>query len=171
MSIEIVEEPVLKPSDTLISVGNIPSKNEREWLLDLCAQIIVDNKQYRFDQCLLFAMLIKIGLNTLGIDAWVHIGRASYFSNETGEKYFSWDHAWVQTEWDLIDGNIDSLFRNPKIVTHSSIEPYWGPLSELPKNRRYKDYGILDEYEDLAKDMNNELVLYTPILKKGMKLH
>lgn len=168
MRIAIVEEPVLKPSDTLISVGNRPSKNEREWLLDLCAQIIVDNKIYRFDQCLLFAMLIEVGLSTLGIEACVHIGRASYFSKETGEKYFSWDHAWVQTEWDLIDGNIDSLFRNPKIETHSSIEPYWGPVSDLPKNRKYKDYGTLDAFVDLLKDMNNEILLYTPLLRKGM---
>ncbi len=89
-------------------------------------------------------------------------------SKETGEKYFSWDHAWVQTEWDLIDGNIDSLFRNPKIETHSSIEPYWGPVSDLPKNRKYKDYGTLDAFVDLLKDMNNEILLYTPLLRKGM---
>jgi hypothetical protein len=41
---------------------------------------------------------------------------------------------------EIIDGNADSTFENPRVPTGVSVAPHWGPITETPKHRRPKEH-------------------------------
>jgi len=39
----------------------------------------------------------------------------------------------------LIDGNVDCLAENPMAPKGIAISPYWGPIAEMPGDRRLRE--------------------------------
>ncbi|MFZ5823864.1 MAG: SEC-C domain-containing protein [Bacillota bacterium] len=133
------------PSATLISFGDTPPASERGFLVDLCARLVDENWCGRSEMCIYFAVLLRHGLNLLGHQAVVEVGKARY----TGllGRQFEWDHAWVRTQYgDIVDGNIDSIRENPMVPAGIEPKPYWGPENSLPSDR------VLNKSEELTPE-------------------
>jgi hypothetical protein len=45
----------------------------------------------------------------------------------------------VRVGEEVIDGNVDSLIENPMVPKQVRILPYWGPITEVPKDRRLRE--------------------------------
>ncbi len=70
------------------------------------------------------------------------MGTAIYYDAK-GHEIFRWKHAWVRIGEEVIDGNVDSLWENPLVPTQVRVLPYWGPLPEMPADRRLREeHGI-----------------------------
>jgi hypothetical protein len=65
------------------------------------------------------------------------VGWALYYAD--GRELFRWRHAWVRVNREVIDGNVDSLFENPLVPRIVNIAPYWGPVEEVPGDRRLRE--------------------------------
>ena len=52
-------------------------------------------------------------------------------------ELFDWKHAWVPVGGELIDANVDCLSENPVVSREVDVRPYWGPISDVPKDRRF----------------------------------
>ena len=128
-----------KPSAKLIdrSVSLTPEK--RIILLDKVASLVDRNWIGRSEMCIQFAALLQRALTHLGLPARAVLGTATYFDNK-GKQIFSWSHGWVRIAKEVIDGNVDSISENPALPKTIDSAPYWGPVSETPKDRHLREH-------------------------------
>ena len=125
------------PSSLLIDKSSLLTSKMRQSILDKAASLVDENLTGRADMCTQFAQLISRTLLEVKIPCRVVMGNAIYYAN--GEKVFSWDHAWVRAGEEVIDANVDSLDENPLVPTSVRINPYWGPVSDVPNDRRLRE--------------------------------
>lgn len=128
----------LIPSSNLVDHSEILSQVERGKLLDKVAELVDENLFGRSEMCSQFANLLNLALNHLGISSKAVLGKAVYYSSK-GKELFQWEHAWVRIGREVIDGNVDSLFENPRVPKAINIKPYWGPINMTPNDRRLKE--------------------------------
>src|SRR5579863_74643 len=132
-----------KPSSTLLDRSMLMTELHRGRLLDAVAALVDENLAGRSEMCLQFADLVCRALVHLNFPARPAIGLAMYFA-PNGEELFRWKHAWVRIGDEVIDGNVDSLFENPVVPKTISIAPYWGPIAQIPNDRRLRqDHGLI----------------------------
>jgi len=124
------------PSAILIDQSKLLTKEFRKKLLDEIAELVDQNLCGRSEMCMQFADLLHRALKHLQLPARAVIGKAIYFS--AGQEVFRWEHAWVCVDSEVIDGNVDSLFENPKVPSVVDIAPYWGPIAKTPADRRLR---------------------------------
>ena len=84
-----------------------------------------------------FAQLLTLALQHYGLDAKTVAGTAIYFSNSA--EIYRWNHAWVRVGQELIDANTDCLSENPALPKLPFLNPYWGSVSQIPKDRRLRE--------------------------------
>jgi len=117
-----------RPSDKLFSLGEIPARAVRNVVLDVAAEFTdryAPKSAGRGQQGPLFAAFARAVLETQGIASEIVIGWARYLTPE--QKPFEWDYAWLETEFEVIDGNADTLNENPMVPENLIRSPYWGP--------------------------------------------
>lgn len=147
------------PSSNLIDSSFIANSELRSELIDKVAALVDENLTGRSDMCGQFALLLAMALTKLGYPARAVAGEAAYFKE--GKKIFSWEHAWVRVESEVIDGNVDILYENPIIPPSVSVRPYWGLVSAVPNERRLRQDHSLRVAED--SDVSN---IWWPELEK-----
>ncbi len=130
-----------KPSTSLIDNSLLLDEAKRKLLLDKIASLVDENLFGRSEMCFQFADLLERTLNFLQIPANAVIGQAHYYLK--GTEVFTWDHAWVQTEYEIIDGNLDSAFENPFVPNNLKLRPYWGLITTIPSDRKFIDSDLL----------------------------
>lgn len=157
------------PSGSIQSIGDRPVQEVRKFLLDTCAKLVDENWCGRSEMCIYFAVLIRHGLNIIGIPANVHVGKAIYIDNNNQDNRFEWDHAWVVQEEQLIDGNIDSIIENPMVPNGISPAPYWGPIEETPSDRKLYSSRILDSSQDEIELDKQEITMWKQHLEITLK--
>ena len=126
-----------RPSTTLVDRSARLTPEQRRRLLDAVAALVDENLFGRSEMCLQFADLLHRALEHLGLPARPVIGLAIYYSD--GREVFRWPHAWARVGQEVIDGNVDSLFENPKVPPTVGVAPYWGPIAETPADRRLRE--------------------------------
>jgi hypothetical protein len=114
----------------------------RDKLLDAVAALVDENYGGRSEMCLQFASLLHRSLDHLKFPSRSAVGWAMYFG-PNGEELFRWRHAWVRVGEEVIDGNVDCLGENPVVPKNVSVAPYWGPISEVPSDRRLRGDNLL----------------------------
>lgn len=88
-----------------------------------------------------FAALLHRALSHLKFPSRPVVGEAIYYGTE-GRELFRWGHAWVRIGNEVIDGNVDCLSENPLVPKAVAVAPYWGPVTQVPDDRRLReDYG------------------------------
>jgi hypothetical protein len=127
----------LRPSSTLLDRSTLLTKAQREKLLDKVAALVDENLAGRSEMCLQFADLLYRALLHLRFPARPALGWAIYFAPD-GQEIFRWQHAWVRIGNEIVDGNVDSLSENPMVPKTVKIAPYWGPIAEVPSDRRLR---------------------------------
>jgi hypothetical protein len=60
----------------------------------------------------------------------------------------------------VIDGNVDSLAENPLVPKQVRVNPYWGPVREVPKDRGLR----VDQSAQLPSDVDVDAIWW-PELK------
>ena len=126
------------PSKTLLDSSSLLTPDQRAALLDSVATLVDENLCGRSDMCQQFADLLQRALAHLNLPARAVVGTAMYFSAK-GEELFRWKHAWVRVGNEVIDGNTDSVFENPKFPKEITAAPYWGNIREIPSRRVRED--------------------------------
>jgi hypothetical protein len=126
------------PSSTLLDRSTLLTKAHREKLLDAVAALVDENLTGRSEMCLQFADLLHRALLHLKFPARPALGWAIYFGPD-GQEIFRWQHAWVRIANEAIDGNVDCLSENPFVPKAVRIAPYWGPITEVPTDRRLRE--------------------------------
>lgn len=126
-----------KPSSSLVDRSTLRIPIQRRALLDAVADLVDENLCGRSDMCIQFADLLQQVLSHLGLPARSVIGQAIYYSN--GREIFRWKHAWVRVGKEVIDGNVDSLYENPRVPPTVKVLPYWGPIVETPRDRMLRE--------------------------------
>lgn len=140
------------PSQALIDKSLLLTAEQRIKLLDKVAVLVDENLTGRSDMCLQFALLLVLALKYLSIDARMVQGRAIYFQGN--KKIFEWEHAWVRIGKEVIDGNIDSsCLENPVFLSGITIFPFWGTISDTPKDRFLKEIKSMPEF--FSNDVEN----------------
>ena len=139
------------PSSSFIDKSSIADPALRRRLLDKIATLVDENLAGRSEMCAQFSLLLARALTKLGYPSSAVTGEATYFQN--GQNVFSWRHSWVRTGNELIDGNVDVLSENPVIPRSIAVQPYWGPPSLTPPDRRLRQDHSARTPEDL--DVNN----------------
>ena len=138
-----------RPSATLVDRGTTLDVERRAMILDAIAELVDENAFGRSDMCAQFADLLARALRHLGLPARAIVGEATYFSAQ-GQVIFSWPHAWVRVAREVIDGNVDSVVENLMVPDEVTVRPYWGPITEVPKDRYLKkSAGELPNDEDV----------------------
>jgi hypothetical protein len=127
-----------RPSATLIDRSAIMTKPMRDKLLDAVAALVDENYAGRAEMCLQFTALLHRALSYLKFPARSVVGTAIYYGAK-GEEIWRWRHAWVRIGNEAIDGNVDSLAENPLVPKAVSVAPYWGPIAEVPADRRLRE--------------------------------
>ena len=127
------------PSATLIDRSTLLTAPIRAKLLDFIAGLVDENCTGRADMCAQFAALFNRALEYLQFPSRAVAGTAIYY-DANGREIFRWDHAWVRVGEEVIDGNIDSTFENPRVPKAVSVRPYWGPIAETPKDRHLREH-------------------------------
>jgi hypothetical protein len=127
-----------RPSATLMDRSALMTKAIRGKLLDLVADLVDENYAGRAEMCIQFAALLDRALSHLKFPSRPVVGTAIYYGDK-GEELFRWTHAWVRIGDEVVDGNVDSLAENPRVPKNISVAPYWGPISEVPANRRLRE--------------------------------
>jgi len=127
-----------RPSVTLIDHSAIMTKPMRDRLLDAVAALVDENYAGRSEMCLQFAALVHRALSHLKFPSRPVGGTAIYYAVKGGETW-RWRHAWVRIGDEVIDGNVDCLGENPLVPKAVSVAPYWGPISEVPGDRRLRE--------------------------------
>lgn len=151
-----------KPSTCLIDKSNLLDKLKRSMILDKIANLVDENLFGRSEMCIQFADLLQRTLVYLQIDAKPIIGKAIYYLDR--KEIFQWEHAWVQTDNEIIDGNIDSTFENPFVPKELNLKPYWGSVANIPNDRKFqKDSSLVFPYDD--DDVKN---IWWPELKNWL---
>jgi hypothetical protein len=126
------------PAATLIDRSAIMTKPMRDKLLDAVAALVDENYAGRAEMCLQFAALLQRALSHLNFPSRAAAGTAIYYGAK-GEEIWRWQHAWVRIGNEVIDGNVDCLAENPLVPKAVSVAPYWGPIAEVPADRRLRD--------------------------------
>jgi hypothetical protein len=124
------------PSGYLIDRSRFLTDVQRRALLDFVAALVDENLGGRSDMCTQFADLLSRALVRMGLPAKMATGTAIYYADEV--EIFRWTHAWVRIGDEVVDGNVDSLFENPVVPKSVNISPYWGPIREMPADRRLR---------------------------------
>jgi hypothetical protein len=127
-----------KPSSTLLDRSMLLTAVHRCKLLDAVAALVDENLTGRSDMCLQFADLLYRALAHLNFPARPAVGLAMYFA-PNGEELFRWKHSWVRIGDEMIDGNVDCLSENPHVPRTVSVVPYWGPIRQVPEDRRLRE--------------------------------
>jgi hypothetical protein len=127
-----------RPSATLIDRSAVMTKPMREKLIDTVAVLVDENYAGRSEMCIQFAALLHRSLNYLKFPSRPAIGWAIYYGTN-GNELFRWQHAWVRVGDEVIDGNVDCLTENPIVPKTVSVAPYWGPVSQVPSDRRLRE--------------------------------
>jgi hypothetical protein len=138
------------PSARLIDKSKILTPEIRRHIIDQAAILVDENLCGRSDMCHQYAVLVSRALNFLGIDSRAAFGTAIYFKE--GREIFRWDHAWVRSGDEFIDGNVDILYENPAVPKVVSIPPYWGTLAEIPSDRRFREAKHRPQFSDADVD-------------------
>lgn len=125
------------PSSKVIDKSKLLSPEIRRLIIDQVAKLVDENLCGRSDMCQQYALLVSRALDFFDVDSRVAFGTAIYFKN--GLEVFRWNHAWVRAGEEFIDGNVDILYENPMVPNIVSIPPYWGPLIEIPPDRRFRE--------------------------------
>jgi hypothetical protein len=126
------------PSTVLVDKSSMLTKDVRERLLDKVAALVDENVVGRSDMCLQFADLLNRGLMHLKFPSRAVVGIGIYYDRKGGEVW-RWRHAWARVADEIIDGNVDILAENPLVPKTVSVRPYWGPLADIPSDRRYRE--------------------------------
>ena len=141
ISKELDEGIRLFPSKNNIIVSNSLMKNNCLTILNTIASVVDTYKLGgislgRSDQCLQFAFLLRDVLTYLSQESKVVYGLATYKTN-LGE--FTWEHSWIVTKKDLIDGNVDSMIENPAVPPSFKLYPpvFWGEFGYEFQDRTY----------------------------------
>lgn len=124
-----------RPSTSLIDQSFLLTADIRADILDHVATLVDENVFGRSEMCKQFADLLRRTLVHLGLPARAEIGTVIYYSGD--REIFHWEHAWVRIGREVVDGNVDSLFENPMVPKSVNVAPYWGPINNLPKDRRF----------------------------------
>jgi len=124
------------PSASLIDKSKLLEHGFRASLLNKVAELVDENLFGRSEMCEQFASLLAMALKKLGLPAIAVVGDSSYFFNKI--KIFSWRHAWVRVDSEVIDGNVDILYENPCVPQSVKVQPYWGPVLDVPCDRRLR---------------------------------
>lgn len=126
------------PSTTLVDKSKMLTTETRRALLDKVASLVDENLAGRSEMCMQFADLLHRALENLKLPSRSVPGTAIYLDSK-GEVIFRWTHAWVRAGEEVIDGNVDSLPENPAAPRGVRIPPYWGPILEVPADRRLRE--------------------------------
>jgi hypothetical protein len=113
------------------------TKPMRDKLLDAVAELVDENYAGRAEMCLQFAGLLHRALSHLKFPSRPVVGTAMYYGAK-GDEIFRWRHAWVRVGDEVIDANVDCLAENPLVPKTVSVAPYWGPITDLPPDRRLR---------------------------------
>ena len=114
------------------------TKPYREKLLDAVAALVDENCTGRSDMCQQFATLLDRALEHLKFPSRAVGGWSLYYA-PNGEEIYRWKHAWVRVGNEVIDGNVDCLGENPRVPKVVRVSPYWGPITEVPSDRRLRE--------------------------------
>jgi hypothetical protein len=125
------------PSVSLIDISTLLTSPVRTKLIDKVALLVDENLVGRSEMCVQFAILLDRALKYLGLPSRSVVGIAIYFN--AGKEIFRWPHAWVRIGDEVVDGNVDSLWENPAVLTSVSIRPFWGPIASIPSDRRLRE--------------------------------
>lgn len=146
------------PSASLLDRSSILEPELRAALLDMVAALVDENLSGRADMCLQFTDLLHRALSHLGFPAKAVVGTAIYYDD--GREVFRWNHAWVRVASEVIDGNVDSLPENPMVPSSVRVVPYWGPISETPRDRHLRQ----DRSLELPRDDDVEHVWWPDLM-------
>jgi hypothetical protein len=127
------------PSAALIDRSSLLTSSVRGKLLNAVATLVDENCTGRGDMCLQFAALLHKAFEYLQFPSLPVPGTAIYYDAK-GKEVFRWEHAWVRIGNEVIDGNVDSTFENPRVPSAVSVAPYWGPITDTPKDRHLKEH-------------------------------
>jgi hypothetical protein len=127
-----------RPSVTLMDRSALMTKPIRGQLLDAVACLVDENYAGRAEMCIQFAALLHRALSQLNFPSRPVVGTAIYYGGK-GEELFRWKHAWVRIGDEVVDGNVDSLPENPLVPKSVSVAAYWGPIAEVPADRRLRE--------------------------------
>ncbi|MBB6146843.1 hypothetical protein HNQ77_004824 [Silvibacterium bohemicum] len=127
------------PSAVLIDRSSLLTSSVRGKLLDAVAALVDENCTGRGDMCLQFAALLNKAQVHLEFPSRAVLGTAIYYDTQ-GKEIFRWEHAWVRIGNEVIDGNVDSTSENPRVPSAVSVAPYWGPVTETPRDRQLKEH-------------------------------
>ncbi len=131
-----------RPSTTLVDRSSLLTNEHRRSLLDAAAVLVDENYCGRSEMCFQFADLLHRALTHLNFPSRAAVGWAIYFSPE-GQEIYRWRHAWVRVGDEVIDGNVDCLSENRLIPKTVRIAPYWGPIIQIPEDRRLRqEHGL-----------------------------
>jgi hypothetical protein len=123
------------PSARLSGEATRPPGELRARLLDKVAELVDENVFGRSEMCLQFAALLAKALRLQGITAEAKKGRARYV--KLVGQWFTWDHAWVEYDDCVVDGNVDTMRENPLVDDGVDPPPFWGCRDEIPDSRQY----------------------------------
>jgi hypothetical protein len=146
-----------RPSEHFNDKSQLLTSERRQEIIDLSGALVDENPIGRTVMCLQFAILVKYQLSKEGINSTIYEGDVKYTSNS---KSFEWEHAWILTEsGEIIDCNIDTLDENPDAPDNLKPKNYWGPLSEIPSDRKIisqkeftdNDEALLEKDDDETK--------------------
>lgn len=148
-----------KPSLSFIDKSSLLTPDKRKSVIDISAKYVDENWCGRSEMCLQFAILVKNLLKKEGVESKIVEGEAEYFNEE---QKFSWNHFWLVTEnEELIDCNIDSLPENPYCPEGLMPQNYWGPISIIPNDRKYRNKKeFTDKDEERLEKQDKESVIW-----------
>ncbi len=132
-----------KPSSKVVLGESKFSDKLRSTLIDVVGNIVDQNWCGRSEMCVLFAILLSDTLNALGANAKAIIGKGTYYGSDKTE--FTWDHAWVLVDDEIVDGNVDSTVENPAVPDDIEPNNYWGKIYDLPEDRVLNEDKAIDE--------------------------
>jgi hypothetical protein len=125
------------PSATTLDRSALLSETARMAVVDAVARLVDENLSGRSDMCMQFADLLHRALRHLHLPARAVLGKCIYYLDN--REIFRWDHAWVRVGHEVIDGNVDILSENPLVPSTVIVRPYWGPITEVPGDRKLRE--------------------------------
>lgn len=138
------------PSTRLIDRSALLSSVERSKLLNRVALLVDENLFGRSEMCIQFSILLSRSLEHMGLPSRAVAGIAIYY--KSGREIFRWNHAWVRINNEVVDPNVDILSENPTVPDIVCVDPYWGPITSVPPDRRLRE----DRNQSLPQDIDVE---------------
>ena len=129
----------LRPSTSLVEHSQLLTREFREKLLDRVAALVDENYAGHSEMCQQFADLMHRALTHLQFPSRGVIGTAIYYDAQ-GNEIYRWQHAWVRVGQEAIDGNVDCLSDNPAVPAQVRVSPNWGPVTQIPRDRRLREH-------------------------------